>query len=98
MATDLVVKMLWRNARHDEDETFASVLERGLGRTICRDFYFPYARKVWGMPPEELSVVQARRRVGASSLGKMAQKVLSSVPGLKHATLLGSQASGNDAT
>src|SRR5262245_34178534 len=27
--------------------SFASILERGLGRTICRDFYFPYAHKIW---------------------------------------------------
>jgi len=83
VAADLVFKVLSRSRRRTEEETFASVLERGLGRTICRDFYFPYARKVWGVPPEELSVTQARRRVGASSLGKVVRKVLSAVPGLK---------------
>ena len=36
-------------------ETFATVLERGLGRTICREFYFPYARKLWGIDPEDLA-------------------------------------------
>lgn len=64
-------------------ETFASVLERSLGRTICRDFYFPYAAKIWGAQPEELSVIQARRRVSAGSLAKMVRKVLNSVPGFK---------------
>ena len=64
-------------------ETFASVLERSLGRTICRDFYFPYAAKIWGARPEELSVTQARRRVSAGSLAKMVRKVLNSVPGFK---------------
>jgi protoporphyrinogen oxidase len=64
-------------------ETFASVLEGSLGRTICRDFYFPYARKLWGLSPEQLSVTQARRRVSASSLPKMLKKVASSIPGLK---------------
>ena len=63
--------------------TFASELERGLGRTICRDFYFPYAKKIWGVPPEELSAIQARRRVSASSVQKMVRKVLALVPGLK---------------
>ena len=63
--------------------TFASVLERSLGRTICRDFYFPYARKLWGMPPEQLSVMQAKRRVSANSLAKMIRKIASSVPGWK---------------
>lgn len=64
-------------------ETFTSVLEKGLGATICRDFYFPYAVKIWGLPPEELSATQAHRRVSAGSLGKMAKKVLSIVPGFK---------------
>ncbi len=52
-------------------QSFASVLERGLGPTICRDFYFPYARKIWGLEPEQLSAVQAHRRVSASSATKL---------------------------
>jgi protoporphyrinogen oxidase len=64
-------------------ETFTGVLEKGLGATICRDFYFPYAKKIWGLPPEELSATQAHRRVSAGSLGKMVKKVLSIVPGFK---------------
>ncbi len=63
--------------------SFASVLESGLGSTICRDFYFPYARKLWGVSPEELAAVQAHRRVSASSLTRMLWKVLSTVPGLR---------------
>lgn len=62
---------------------FATVLEKGLGKTICRDFYFPYAKKIWGVQPSELSAIQAKRRVSAGSLGKMAGKVLSIVPGMK---------------
>lgn len=65
------------------EETFATVLERGLGRTICRDFYFPYAAKIWGLPPEALDAEQARRRVSAGSVGKMIRKVLNALPGLK---------------
>jgi protoporphyrinogen oxidase len=64
-------------------ETFTSVLESGLGATICRDFYFPYAVKIWGLKPAELSATQAHRRVSAGSLGKMARKILSVVPGFK---------------
>jgi protoporphyrinogen oxidase len=81
VTTDIVRKLV--PGRDGSPETFASVLERSLGRTICRDFYFPYARKLWGMPPEQLSVTQARRRVSASSLSKMVRKIASSVPGLK---------------
>jgi protoporphyrinogen oxidase len=65
------------------EENFESILRRGLGETICRDFYFPYARKIWGVEPAALDATQARRRVSAGSLGKMARKVLSAVPGLK---------------
>jgi protoporphyrinogen oxidase len=64
-------------------ESFASVLEHSLGRTICREFYFPYARKLWGLPPEELASTQARRRVSGNSVGKILRKVANAVPGLK---------------
>lgn len=64
-------------------ESFASVLERNLGSTIFRDFYHPYALKIWGVAAEELSAIQAYRRVSAGSLMKMVKKVLALVPGLK---------------
>jgi protoporphyrinogen oxidase len=67
----------------DDDATFATVLEAGLGRTICRDFYFPYARKIWGVSPDVLDPVQAKRRVSAGSLGKMVRKVINALPGAR---------------
>jgi len=79
------LRRLMPGATGDNGASFASVLERGLGTTICRDFYFPYARKVWGVPPENLSPMQATRRVGAGSLGKMARKAVALVPGFKAA-------------
>lgn len=63
--------------------SFASILERGLGRTICRDFYFPYARKIWGLAPDALDPEQAKRRVSSGSIGKMVRRVLGAIPGLK---------------
>lgn len=69
--------------RPSGEPTFASILERGLGRTICRDFYFPYAQKIWGLAPEALDPEQAKRRISNSSLGKMVRKVLSALPGAK---------------
>jgi len=63
--------------------TFADVLERGLGKTICRDFYFPYAHKIWGVSPQELDQEQARRRVAAGSVTKLVLKVLRAVPGFR---------------
>jgi protoporphyrinogen oxidase len=70
-------------ARHGDGESFASALEASLGPTICHEFYFPYARKIWGAEPEELSAIQARRRVAARSFGKLARKVLAAVPGFR---------------
>jgi protoporphyrinogen oxidase len=62
-------------------ETFASVLEQGLGRTICDNFYFPYVEKIWGLQPDQLAVTLARRRVSANSLSKMTQKILAAAAG-----------------
>lgn len=64
-------------------DSFASVLEQSLGRTICREFYFPYARKLWGLAPEELASTQARRRVSGNSVWKILRKIANAMPGLK---------------
>jgi protoporphyrinogen oxidase len=77
------IDSLKKLTKHKTGDTFAAVLEEGLGRTICRDFYFPYARKIWGVDPEILDAEQARRRVSAGSIGKMFRKALNSLPGFK---------------
>jgi protoporphyrinogen oxidase len=64
-------------------ETFSTVLERGLGKTICEEFYFPYARKLWGIDPKDLAVTTAQRRVSGSSIGKILRKVSKQIPGFK---------------
>lgn len=79
---DAVAKLV-PNSSSIVNETFETVLRRGLGRTICRDFYLPYAWKMWGRSPAELSPIQAHRRVSAGSLSKMVRKVLGAVPGLR---------------
>jgi protoporphyrinogen oxidase len=78
--TDVIRK---RFARHAGPPSFATILERGLGRTICRDFYFPYAEKIWGLPPEAIDSEQAKRRVSGASIGKIMRKILRAVPGLR---------------
>jgi protoporphyrinogen oxidase len=79
-------KKAWPFSRNGtEGESFASVLQCGLGATICRDFYFPYARKIWGVDPDQLSATQARRRVKAGSFGKLIKKTFSATRGLKSA-------------
>ena len=64
------------SAESSADASFASVLQRGLGRTLCHEFYFPYARKMWGLEPEEISATQARRRVSAASMGRLLRRLL----------------------
>jgi protoporphyrinogen oxidase len=63
--------------------SFADALRARLGPTICDSFYFPYARKIWGLDASELAAEQAQRRVAANSPGRLIRKVLSQVPGLK---------------
>lgn len=83
VASDAVRKATRQRSLPTGGDTFASVLEAGLGPTICREFYFPYARKVWGLPPEELAAAQARRRVSAGSISKMLRKVWAALPGVR---------------
>ncbi len=60
----------------DEGETFASVLKASLGSTLCEHFYYPYARKLWGREPEELSGIQAHKRVSAGSFAKILKRLV----------------------
>jgi protoporphyrinogen oxidase len=85
-AAGAVIDQLARPFRRDENinqDSFAAVLERSLGKTICREFYFPYAQKIWGSQPDQLSPIQARRRVSANTPWKIIQKVLSLIPGIR---------------
>ena len=63
--------------RQQEGDTFESVLRASLGDTICEHFYFPYARKLWGLEPQDLSGVQARKRVSAGTVAKIFRRILS---------------------
>jgi protoporphyrinogen oxidase len=78
VALDIISKALPSPADTGRTETFSSILQQGLGKTICREFYFPYARKIWGVEPEALSPVQAVKRVSAGSIGKLIQRLLPS--------------------
>ena len=64
-------------------ESFQTSLLAGLGETICHNFYFPYAKKLWGLNPQDISIIQAEKRVSANSLSKIIGKVFSMVPGIK---------------
>ena len=79
---DMFLKILPKQEVNIPD-TFSAILENGLGKTISKEFYFPYSAKMWGLNPDNLSATQARRRISASSLPKMIKKILLSMPGLK---------------
>lgn len=80
IAADVVRRAVPHRDGSTGSETFASVLEAGLGQTICREFYFPYAQKIWGLDPGQMSVAQAHRRVSTNSLAKMMRKAFSVLP------------------
>ena len=75
VAWDLLAKV-FPSRKQTSSENFATVLRKGLGKTICEEFYFPYAKKIWGLEPTELSAIQARKRVSAGSIGKMLRRLL----------------------
>ncbi|MDQ3446528.1 MAG: NAD(P)-binding protein [Pseudomonadota bacterium] len=57
LALDVAKKLLPR--AEPAERNFATVLDRGLGSTMSHSFYFPYARKLWGVEPEALAVTTA---------------------------------------
>lgn len=73
---DLARKLLPAGGANGAEPTFATILEHGLGKTICNEFYFPYARKIWGIEPEQISPIQAYKRVSAGSIGKMLKRLM----------------------
>jgi protoporphyrinogen oxidase len=62
------------------EDSFASRARAGLGPTVASAFYEPYARKLFGVDPDELSPELFRRRVGARSGGGILRRVLSRNP------------------
>lgn len=75
VARDMALGSLRRGNGAADHGTFASVLRSSLGPTMCEHFYFPYARKLWGREPEELSGIQARKRVSAGSFTKILKRL-----------------------
>jgi protoporphyrinogen oxidase len=62
--------------RTSRADTFDEVLTAGVGPTLAQRFYFPYARKVWGVEPSALSGAQARRRVSANSVPAIVRRAV----------------------
>jgi protoporphyrinogen oxidase len=61
--------------RHAADDSFPAIVTAGLGPTVADRFYLPYARKLFGVPPEELDGELARRRVSGRTTGAVARRL-----------------------
>lgn len=84
LAFDTLKKILPK--KKPQQETFATILEGGLGPAMSEAFYFPYVEKLWGLKPSELAVKLAHRRVSGSSVFKILLKIARQIPGLKSPT------------
>ncbi len=62
--------------RRGEPACYADALRSGLGPTLYEALYGPYARKLWGLPGEQIDVEQARVRVTADTPAKIAARML----------------------
>ena len=70
---DVALSPLRRRAR---PRHFAAAVRAGPGPTLGRHLYFPYARKLWGLEPEEIDAEAARRRITAGSPVALARRLL----------------------
>ena len=65
-----------RRWRSTEPATFADEVARRLGPTVAREFYAPYARKLYGVEAQQLDRELARRRVSATGAGAVLRRVM----------------------
>ena len=56
-----------RALRRGDSSTFMEEVSQRMGPTVARDFYGPYAEKLYGVPAETLDAEQAERRIAAAS-------------------------------
>ena len=57
-------------------QDYESFVKGRFGNTFYDLFYRPFAVKVWGMPPDQLSADQARRRIVTQSLLAIVKRVV----------------------
>ena len=65
-----------RRRRSAAPSTFADEVAHRLGPTVAREFYAPYARKLYGVGADQLDRELARRRVSASGAGDVMKRVV----------------------
>ncbi|MGB3829656.1 MAG: FAD-dependent oxidoreductase [Ornithinimicrobium sp.] len=59
-----------------DHSSYAQSLRSSLGPTVYDTLYEPYARKLWGLSGEQIDAEQARVRVSADTVPKVALRVL----------------------
>lgn len=59
-----------------EPASYSDALRASLGPTLYDALYAPYAVKLWGLPGTQIDPEQARRRVSADTLWKIAHRML----------------------
>ncbi len=65
-----------RRRVHNASDSFESEVTRRLGAAVAREFYVPYARKLYGVEASELDRELARRRVFASGAGTILRRIV----------------------
>lgn len=65
-----------RRSRSPGRHSYAASLRASLGPTVYESLYAPYAQKLWGLPGMAIDPEQARVRVGADTVPKVAARVL----------------------
>ncbi len=76
LAAQLARDALTAPRRHAADDSFGAVVTAGLGPTVANRFYLPYARKLFGVPVDELDGELARRRVSSRSAASVVRRIL----------------------
>ena len=76
VAARMVVDAAVAPLRRPRADTYTEVVRAGLGPTVERTFYGPYARKLWGVDGGDLAGEVARRRIAASSPLAIARKLV----------------------
>jgi glycine/D-amino acid oxidase-like deaminating enzyme len=65
-----------RDRAEDADVGFAHFVRRRVGGPAYEAFYRPYAEKVWGLDPEELSQTVAKKRVSTTAPWQLVQSAV----------------------
>ncbi len=76
LSAGFVGDMITAPLRSPRGDTFAELVRCGPGPTLLREFYAPYARKLWAAEPELLSGELFRRRVSAASTAAIVRRVV----------------------